>query len=144
MTGKYSKKRKCKNCQKELPSNRWAYCSHECRVEFLRKKYIDQNYKEVNPYRGKNTIVTGAISELRVAIDLMTKGYDVFRAISPSCPCDLAILKNGKLLRIEVRTATRSSTGKIYKTRSNNDHSENIDLFADVLPDTIFYTPQLP
>jgi serine/threonine protein kinase len=46
----------------------------------------------------------GAISKLLIAADLLKRGYAVFRALSPSCPCDLAILHNGQLLAVEGRT----------------------------------------
>ena len=31
----------------------------------------------------------GAIAELRVATDLLARGYHVFRSVSPASPCDL-------------------------------------------------------
>jgi hypothetical protein len=90
-------------------------------------------------YPGINTGTVGAISELRVSVDLLAKGYEVFRALSPACSCDLAILKDGKLLRIEVRTAYRSKNGGIVSNHSRF----NADHFALVLPDEIVYEPQL-
>jgi len=73
----------------------------------------------------------------------MSKGYDVFRALSPACSCDLAVLKNGNLLRIEVRTAYVSPSGKFYKPSKKGDDPNNIDAYAWVLPSKIIYEPEL-
>jgi hypothetical protein len=70
---------------------------------------------------------------------LLLKGFEVFRAVSSACSCDLAILKEGMLKRIEVRTGRRCTNGKIYwpvKTEV-----ENYDVLAIVLPDEIIYKP---
>jgi hypothetical protein len=65
----------------------------------------------------------GAISEILAAADLMKRGYDVFRALSPSCSCDLIAIAAGQPpLRIEVRTGNRSPvTGHLSFPR--NGHS---------------------
>jgi hypothetical protein len=48
---------------------------------------------------------TGAASELVVCVDLIRRGYDVFRAVSAQCCCDLIAVKGINVLRVEVRTA---------------------------------------
>ena len=70
----------------------------------------------------------------------MKKGYEVFRACSPSSSCDLAILKNGKLLKIEVRTGQ-----KVRKAIMYNKENIHADITAVVLynPDEIIYLPKL-
>lgn len=37
----------------------------------------------------------GALLELKVAIDLTKRGYEIFRPISPSASCDLLALEAG-------------------------------------------------
>ena len=60
--------------------------------------------------------------ELLVSYDLMKRGYHVFRALSPTGPCDLAVLKGKSLLRIEVRTAYKRDGGPIhYKGKYDAD-----------------------
>lgn len=130
--------RLCVRCGKVIYGLRWKYCSEECYQATNHAKY-----STLNPFKGKTYATTGAISELRVAVDLLAKGYDVFRALSPNCPCDLAILKDGKLLRIEVRTAHISTSGKLYKTKNKRDDPNNIDHYAWVLPDKVIYEPDL-
>lgn len=50
----------------------------------------------------------GAIGEMLVTVDLMRKGFDVFRAISPSCPCDLIALRGIQMVRVEVTKGRRT------------------------------------
>jgi hypothetical protein len=84
----------------------------------------------------------GALRELLVASDLMRKGYQVFRALSPSSTCDLVgIRPDGVVERIEVTTGqpTENSVGFTW-----SDHpTDRFDLLAIVLRDTneIKYLP---
>jgi hypothetical protein len=97
-----------------------------CRVE-----------KKTKPILPTGTV--GAIKELRVSVDLMSKGFHVFRALSPSCPCDLFAIKDGKQFDIEVRSARRNpKTGMLYS------HRENIRARykAFVTDDEIIYEPE--
>lgn len=49
------------------------------------------------------------------AVDLLSRGYEVFRSVSQACSCDLIAMKNRRLLRVEVRMAARNpSTGTLY------------------------------
>lgn len=75
-----------------------------------------------------------------VACDLLRRGYEVFRALSPSASCDLAILKAGKLLRVEVRTGYRDRiTGQVGTTRTHR-----ADILAIAVHDgSIVYEPPI-
>lgn len=132
--------KRCQTCGKEIGKSRYKFCSAECLKESSRK-----GYQKLNPttFRGTTSATTGAISELRAAVDLLSKGFNVFRALSPSCPCDLAVLKDGQLLKIEVRTAYVSTSGKLYRNINKRDNSDNIDAYAWVLPDKVVYEPEL-
>lgn len=126
----------CKGCGHSfLGSVKRAFCANACRVEFHAKASA---YKP--KYLGIPPGTVGAIGELRVSVDLLAKGHEVFRALSPSCSCDLAILKDGKLLRIEVRTASECTDGRLYygKDGFKADH------WALCLPDRIIYEPPIP
>lgn len=92
---------------------------------------------------GLASSTTGAVSELTVACDLLKRGYEVFRAVSPSCSCDLAILKDNKLVRVEVRTAQRNQvTGNVLYP---NPDRNRFDVLALVLlaDNEIIYIPEL-
>jgi hypothetical protein len=83
----------------------------------------------------------GAISELLVCADLLKKGYEVFRAVSQHCSCDLAILKDKALVRVEVRTAFMNGKGELNYAKPKPEKS---DVLALVLKDgNIFYRPEL-
>ena len=46
----------------------------------------------------------GTISELLVCIDLMKKGWEVYKAIYQSSFCAAIAIKNGVILKLEIRT----------------------------------------
>ncbi len=68
---------------------------------------------------GLSTGSVGAIAELIVSVDLMKRGYEVFRALSQACSCDLLALKHGVAIRVEVRSASYNKNGTIGFARSN-------------------------
>lgn len=49
---------------------------------------------------------TGAWGELAVAADLMQRGYEVFRNLSPAGPVDMVVLKDERLWRVQVKVRT--------------------------------------
>ncbi|MGE3341481.1 MAG: group I intron-associated PD-(D/E)XK endonuclease [Candidatus Altimarinota bacterium] len=53
----------------------------------------------------------GCISEYAVASDLLQRGFEVFKALSPAASCDLIVMKDGKYFRIEVKTGTKKGDG---------------------------------
>jgi hypothetical protein len=57
------------------------------------------------------TSFVGARSELIAAVDLMSQGYEVFRALDPCASCDLITIKGNEIKRIQVRTVS-SHTNK--------------------------------
>lgn len=71
----------------------------------------------------------GAISEMAVAIFLMSRGYSVFRALSPACLCDLIAIKEDKITRVEVRTGYEDEKGKITYPSGTKDKGRQ-DFFA--------------
>ncbi len=95
----------------------------------------------VSAFPGLPSATVGALNEIRVAADLMKRGYHAFRALSPACPCDLIALKDNVCIRIEVKTAYYNRSGGI----STSPTRYNIfDVLARVLPDVITYEPALP
>jgi len=56
----------------------------------------------------------GVVAELIVSADLQSKGYEVFRPVSPISPCDLLVMdSNWNVQRVQVKKATTSPTGAI-------------------------------
>jgi hypothetical protein len=110
------------------------------------RKYCCKNCRPstATPRGGSSdTSSTGALSELRVAVDLLSKGYEVFRALSPSASCDIIALRAGKILRIESRTATYRKDGIRNSKKPLSKDVGRQDVFAWVLPDCIQYEPAL-
>jgi len=102
-------------------------CSLECRRERAAK--ITGRYSD----RSISTPTVGAMSEMVVSVELMEKGYAVFRSLSPACVCDLVIISSKQKdwfpIRVEVRTGYRSETGNIYFPKSEKDKDRQ-DIFA--------------
>jgi len=122
---------------KNKPTAIRKYCSLACtRASELQKRYGPD-------YKFLTRTVRGAVSELIVCADLLARGYEVFRAQSPTCSCDLVVQANGRLFRIEVRSATRNLNGTLAYTWSVHDQSRS-DILAAVEPDgRITYVPEI-
>jgi hypothetical protein len=122
---------KCVICGKESFGGRnRKFCSKKCQFEWTGKR---------SAWKGLPTGTVGAIQELRVAVDLLKRGYEVFRPLSPSCSCDLLVLKDGGIKKIEVRTAyERKYDNKLFYP-NNNIKAEYLAL---ALPDKIIYKPE--
>jgi len=99
----------CIVCSKESISSqpKAKLCSEVCRENYYGRV---QNPKNKNLSAG----TVGAITELKVSSWLMENGYAVFRALSPSCFCDLIAIKDGESMNIEVRTGYISGTGNLF------------------------------
>ena len=112
----------------------------ECSLNFLAKstthKFCSQKcflaHSRIFRYEGVKlpAPTMGALSELVVSADLLSKGFEVFRALTSSCSCDLAILKNGKLSRIEVKTAYKNNSGKYVFANGRLD-ADNLRVYAN-------------
>lgn len=134
---------KCKNCGASIPLTRLGekhktrlFCSMACR-----RKSHAQAWRELNPSGSVPTGTVGAISELIVCQDLLKRGYEVFRAVSPHCSCDVAVLKNSALLRVEVRTAYENKNGTLAYPKPA---SSRFDILALVVKGwSVRYIPEL-
>jgi len=67
-----------------------------------------------NPNASESSKV-GAIKEILVATDLLKRGWEVYRAMSPAAGCDLVAIRGPLVRRVEVKSAGR----KIGKLRRN-------------------------
>jgi len=132
------KEKVCANCGKTYRSTRQKYCSSVCKKE-LNARQVTRAMHD-----GLTTASIGAMHELIACADLLRRGWSVFRAVSPSCKCDLVIMKGTWLLRVEV------TSGHIYKPSGRLSYVKKPDdyqfeVLAVVLPEgTVQYTPGLP
>jgi hypothetical protein len=131
----------CKNCGKKFSGKRKdaVFCSGRCRGIDYQIGYIQQGFGSQVASARVSCGTKGAIGELRVCVDLLGQGYEVFRAVSPSCSCDLIATKQGKSLSIEVRTRGLNKNGTYHYAK----HGVRAETVAIVLPDKIVYTPPL-
>jgi hypothetical protein len=120
--------RQCKQCNAPLPTSRTAYCGHECAS-------AANKAKAGIPDHGLPTGTVGALHELVVSTELMRRGWHVFRALSPSCPCDLVVYRaNSSMIRVEVRTGHRKVGGGTYSPLTKKDIGRH-DVLAIVTHD---------
>jgi hypothetical protein len=123
----------CKRCGGEVLFKRQnaVYCGPSCR------RLVKP---AVATYPGVSAVTAGAISELRVACDLMKRGYPVFRALSPACLCDLVAWTAAGAVRIEVRSS--GGVGALIRKQPKDVGRQ--DVFAFVDSKSIAYEPELP
>lgn len=84
-----------------------VYCSKKCQPNQIKTTAC----RSVLAKAGLATGTVGAIAELVVSVDLMKKGFEVYRALSQASSCDILALKNGKVYTFEIRTGQRSYNG---------------------------------
>ena len=112
---------KCLYCSKSFTPSKQAkaagkkYCSPKCRYRYWNEKSRGQSFAK----EGISTGTVGAMSELLASIDLMRRGFEVYRALSPSSSCDLIALKNSRIYKFEVRTAYRNQDGSINYSKTS-------------------------
>lgn len=134
--------RSCLNCKSPLGSpvhGMTKFCSIRCRLDYHPQKA--SLGPSVQKTRRINSGVAGAIGELLVSADLLTKGFEVYRAVSQSASCDPLALKQGETYRVEVRTKRKDLKGGLSCT---GRMSASIDILAMVVHDShpeIYYWP---
>lgn len=107
--------KKCSSCSKEFTGREHQHlCSKECRLSW---HFKDQKSEFPNLCAD----YVGAINELRVASDLLSKNFFVFKNICHSGPCDFVFTKDHKSYwDLQVKTGYKrspSKTGWYAKTK---------------------------
>ena len=125
----------CPVCKKTFPPkySHHRFCSNECKNKYW-NKYLKSGLNLPNQ-------TVGAISELLASVDLMKKGYEVYRALSPSSSCDIFALKNKISKKFEVRTGYYLPNKKIRYPKENI-RAENISVVT-LSDGKIHYFPDL-
>jgi hypothetical protein len=83
-------------------------CNSSCYKVACESSTDSEDRFRFNSVSKVTTGTIGATHELVVSADLLKRGFGVFRALSPSCPCDLILMIDGALFRLEVRTGRRT------------------------------------
>lgn len=135
----------CKGCKKEFEpkdsigkkSPIKKFCTSQCR-----KAYHKEKVKSLNLKLNLHSAAVGAIGELRVCVDLLLKGFQVFRNVCAS-GVDLVIWNKNEILTIEVVTGSFNSGNKISHNKSYR--MKKWDHLAVVLKTgEVVYEPPLP
>jgi hypothetical protein len=124
--------------KKRLRNKRTKYCNNKCRAAVaLKHSRMGRNPLLSNISTGS----VGAVAELQVCADLLSRGYEAFRAVSPSASCDLIILYGSEMYRIEVRMGS-----VYYRTGAITYSTQNVraDILAVVNIKDVIYRPDLP
>lgn len=122
----------CKKCGKEIVDRfkLAKYCSNECK----------EGRGVGLPY-----LTVGGISELRIAADLLAKGFYVFRSMTANSPCDLIAMNGSITIRIEAATSYPSKAGvlRVPKKKGSNYIYDILALITNN-GSVIEYHPPLP
>ncbi len=131
----------CKECGNEIPfyhNKSKKFCTPKCKRNFSGHIHTSSL---LALSLSKGTL--GSLNELRVSVDLVLKGYDVFRALSPNGSCDLVAIKNHKPFRVEVTTGFMYQKSLRHaKNLKSKSVTDRFDVLAVVAPNsTITYIP---
>jgi hypothetical protein len=133
---------KCQHCQAEFEPKRTAawqkYCSKACS-----KGATSKRWKDLNPEKALGTSPgsIGAAHEMLVCVDLLRRGYHVYRSVSPSAIFDLVVFRGDEMLSVEVTTGRYSPQGGIAHSPKD---SSKFDVLAVVMRDgKIIYQPDI-
>lgn len=129
--GKPKRDATCDLCKKKYVTiySKSRFCSKVCRNKSHNNKY-NENQTVTSEDVSRSTV--GAISELRVCYDLMRRGFDVFRAMSPNSHADVIAIKNNIIYQLEVRTGRYLVGGHLFwPTNRLGDKSLVVYTFRD-------------
>jgi len=85
----------------------------------------------------------GSANELLVCADLLTRGMDIYKAVSPGAPYDLLAIFAGVIIRIEV--TTRQGKCCIASAYEKKMRRRTVDMVAvvETLTSRITYMPEI-
>jgi hypothetical protein len=132
-------KKECPVCNKIFSTHRFnqKYCSPECSKSKPWDSFVDLKFK-ISPG------TKGTITEFLVCVDLMKRGYNVFRAISPNSPFDIIAVNHQATHRIEITSGNMIGEKLIYN--KHNKWKDHFDIIAVVIlsGNKIIYIPEIP
>jgi len=83
---------------------------------------------------GRGRCLVGAAAELLVAVDLMNRGYHVFRSLGQHSPFDIIAVTESQLIRVEVKSGKKPV--HVIKGKKLLH-----DVLATATPGGVFYRP---
>jgi hypothetical protein len=134
----------CEWCKGDLTGNQTRWCSKVCNTAGHKAARHAEVVRQTGHPPLSSNNAQGAVSELRVVVDLMLRGYMVFRNVSPRGSTDLIGLLEGPNqtpLRFEVKTVlhfNHAHSGK-YNQGEYFDHWASVKYNGEIQ-----YDPPLP
>ena len=132
---------KCITCNKEIEIKAWSkarkYCSNQCSMK---------NYSlRVGKMRTLNlpSSTVGTISELEVGLDLLRKGYEVYKPLTANCSGDLLAEKSMEFKKIEVRTGWRNQINQRVMYPTQNIRAPILAVFIAASKEIVYIGEQL-
>lgn len=112
----------CKNCHIwfRWTTERHSFCSSGCKLRYAQKQIsrrLSNDLKHETSLNPTSYGSIGSIGELAVCMDLLKRGYHVFRAIAADSFCDLMARKAIRVLQIEVRTGRLQGTSLTFSRK---------------------------
>lgn len=132
----------CKYCNEKLVGGRKdrVFCDKDCAALYQKQAWHRMNPKTAAAQLANNTVAE--MNEMRVTLDLLSRGYEVYRAAVAGMQCDLYVLHGqhdvGK--RVEVTSGNLTPSGTLQ--HPHRDEAK-FDVLAVVVGDTIHYKPEL-
>lgn len=124
----------CAGCSQPFESFRKKkYCSEVCCVQTNYTRAVKYGKERAKVGEVMTTSKKGAWGELVACYDLLSRGYDVFRSVSPTSNFDLVIYDKTtkKLQTVEVRCGRKGKKGYIFTSKPE----DGCDLYAVVTDD---------
>lgn len=136
----------CDQCRKDYKAGHGQrFCSPVCRTSFHRKY---NHCPDIERDNNLTTATIGSIHEYQVSVDLMRRGWQIFKALSPNGPVDLVAIKADRILRVQVTKGSKyksesKRTERICHGKGKNG-SGRYDLLAiSMVSGEIVYIPTL-
>lgn len=85
----------------------------------------------------------GACAEMVICADLLRRGYDVYRSLSPNADCDLIISFKGKLCRVEVKSAIYKRGRPMFRRERLDQTKFDMLALAFLRESRVIYQPSL-
>lgn len=130
----------CENCKtkfEKTQNSRKRFCTIKCNKEYYKKLYA-----KLNPTPKCQPTTLGNVQEMRVIIDLLIRGFHVFRSCSHYAPFDIIMVNEGKFRVVEVVTGYYSGSGNI--NHGKKKLKKKWDYLAIVTRDgDILYEPEM-
>lgn len=130
----------CEECGElfERRTIRQRFCSPKCSDANLASLSDEPAYLPAYG-DGLSFQTKGALSELRACVDLLARGFHVYRSMSASAPWDLVVaIPSGRMVRVEVKSAVVNKNGTV----GGGSFKRNVfDAVCYVTRDRIVYEP---